>query len=215
MANDLGHQRKITDQLILGKRTDDLNGTPPAAPVAPKVDPRKLVENPTETLDAYWKQREKELTEKQEAKDRENAARAEEANFLQKHGDFAEVTSTPKFASWVKSSPLRVRAAALAGQGNFVVADELLTEYKALEGNAPAASADPNRGATGDTATEAARKASLESAANAGGAQGSGKTGQLYRRADLIALKMNKPHVYSDPTFQAEILKAYAEGRVK
>jgi hypothetical protein len=215
MANDLGHQRKITDKLILDKRSTDLDGTPASSP-APKVDARKLVDNPTETLDAYWKLREADLLAKQETEATQRQQAADEQAFNAKHADFSAVTSTAKFVSWVRSSPLRVRAAALAGQGNFVVADELLTEYKALEGQAPDPAADPNRGKQmPNVDTEAARKAALETAANAGSAGGSGKNGPVYRRADLIALKMNKPQVYSDPTFQQEILRAYAEGRVK
>lgn len=215
MANDLGTQRKITDQILaLDKRATDLDGRPAAQKrEPPKVDPRQLVDNPTATLDAYWKQREEDLRKEWEAEQQKQAATAAEQAFMSKHGDFATVTQTPKFVSWVHSSPLRMRAAALAGQGNYVVADELLTEYKALEGQGPAASDDPNRADTKDTNVEAARKAALESAAGAGG--GSSSKGPLYRRADLIALKMTKPHVYSDPTFQAEILRAYAEGRVK
>lgn len=214
MANDLGTQRKLTDQILaLDKRTTDLDGRPaPASKEPPKVDPRSLVDDPTKTLDAYWRQREDALRQELEQKTaQENQQRAEQA-FLQKHDDFAAVTATPEFTSWVHSSPLRVRAAALAGQGNYVVADELLTEYKALKGQGPAPQGDPGRG--GDT--EAARKAQLESSAQAnGGSNGSSSKGPIYKRADLIRLKMEKPHVYSDPTFQAEILAAYAQGRVK
>lgn len=217
MANDLGQQRKLTDQILaLDKRSADLEGTPAAVKTAPKVNARDLVDKPTETLDAYWKQREADLRAEMDAREQKLQAAAAERDFLAKHGDFQQVTQTQEFLTWVHSSPLRQRAAALAGSGNFVIADELLTEYKAVKGQAPDKSADPNRG-TGNTnpdtaATEAARKAALETAANGGGA-GTGKP--TYRRADLIKLKMEKPQVYGDPAFQAEILRAYAEGRVK
>jgi hypothetical protein len=212
MANDLGSQRKLTDQILaLDKRTPDTSTA--ARPQPPKVDPRALVDDPTATLDAYWQTREaalrKEFDERQAAS---NIAAAESA-FRTKHSDFDAVTGDPKFATWVSSSPLRKRAAALAGQGNYVIADELLTEYKALNGKAPPAADDANRGGD-DAATVAARAAALESAAQSGGAGGSSK-GPVYRRADLIKLKMEKPAVYADPTFQNEILRAYAEGRVK
>lgn len=212
MANDLGIQRKWTDQVLaLDKRSKDLNGTPETAKKPPAVNPRDLVDKPTETLDAYWKQREADLRAEMEQKQALELAQRAEQDFLNKHTDFAEVTATSEFVSWVTSSPLRKRAAALAGQGNYVVADELLTEYKAVKGQAPASAGDSNRGHGQET--EAARKASLESAAQAGTV--SGAKGQIYRRADLIQLKMTKPQVYSDPSFQAEILRAYAEGRVK
>jgi hypothetical protein len=211
MANDLGTQRKLTDQILaLDKRPDT---STPSAKTPPKVDPRALVDDPTATLDAYWQQREAALRKEFEDRQAQSNIVAAEHAFRTKHGDFDAVTSDPKFASWVKSSPLRTRAAALAGQGNYVIADELLTEYKALNGKAPAPAEDPNRGSD-DAATDAARKAALESAAQSGGA-GSGAKGPVYRRADLIKLKMEKPQVYSDPTFQNEILRAYAEGRVK
>lgn len=216
MANDLGTQRKLTDQLLaLDKRTTDLEGTPAPAKPAPKVNARDLVDKPTETLDAYWKQREETLRAEMDAREAKLQTAAAERDFLTKHADFAQVTATQEFLTWVHSSPLRQRAAALAGTGNYVIADELLTEYKAVKGQAPAQSADPTRGTSANSdsaATEAARKAGLETAANAGGATGKGT---VYRRADLIKLKMEKPQVYADPTFQAEILKAYAEGRVK
>jgi hypothetical protein len=60
--------------------------------------------------------------------------------------------------------------------------------------------------------TEGARKASLEGGS---GNDAAAPTGKVYRRADLIRLKMEKPQVYEDPGFQAEILLAYAQGRVK
>lgn len=210
MANDLGVQRKLTDQLLaLDKRSTDLDGKP-ADRKPLKVDPKSLVNDPTKTLDEYWAQREADLKKEFEERERKAALQAAEAAFLAKHSDFDTVTATEKFQKWVHSSPLRRRAAALAGQGNYVVADELLTEYKALEGQGPGQVEDPNRGQD----TEAARKASLESSAQAGGS-GTAKAGQIYRRQDLIRLKMEKPHVYQDPKFQDEILRAYAEGRVK
>lgn len=213
MANDLGTQRKLTDQMLAIKRDTDL-GTAPATAKPPAVNSRDLVDNPTETLDRYWKDREAALRKEWDTEQARQAANTAEQQFMARHGDFAEVTSTEDFSTWVHSSPLRKRAAALAGQGNYVVADELLTEYKAVKGQGPKPSADPNRGAKGATADEqaAARAAGVESSAQAGGAT---KGGPTYRRADLIALKMNKPEVYSDPKFQEEILRAYAEGRVK
>lgn len=216
MANDLGTQRKLTDQILsLDKHKQNAQGNTP--PPAPKVDPRRLVDNPTETLDAYWREREERLRLEMEERQLQQAAQAAEQAFLAKHTDFNTVTASPEFLSWVNSSPLRKRAAVMAGRGDFSAADELLTEYKALNGQGPAPT-DPSRGGqpNPDPNLEAARKAGLETAANSGGAGGDGKPkGKIYRRADLIALKIEKPHVYADPTFQEEILRAYAEGRVK
>lgn len=220
MANDLGTQRKITDQLLLGKRDADLDGSSatPTKREAPKVDSAKLIDNPTETLDEYWREREERLRQEWETEQRQLAMAAEEQAFLSKHPNFKEVTDDPEFQQWVTSSPLRLRAAQLAGQGDYSVADELLTEYQALQGQGPAPVTRDEKGNNvveiGDD-TNAARKVGTESAANAPATGNKAGGKQIYRRADLIALKQNRPAVYSDPQFQEEILQAYAEGRVK
>jgi hypothetical protein len=219
MANDLGTQRKITDQLLLGKRDADMaSGSAAPTKEPPKVDSAKLIDNPTETLDEYWKDREASLRSEWETEQRQRGMVAEEQAFLVKHPNFREVASTPEFEAWMTSSPLRLRAAQLAGQGDYTVADELFTEYSALQGGAPAPVTRDEDGnnvvETGDD-TEAAKRVATESAANAPSTGGNSGGKPIYRRADLIALKQNRPGVYADPQFQEEILQAYAEGRVK
>lgn len=205
MANDLGVQRKLTDKILaLDKRDQDMGKTPATAP---KVDPRRLVDNPTETLDEYWKQREGKLRSEWEAEQQQRDQQAREQLFLSKHPDFSVTAQSPEFLTWVNSDPFRARTAALAGQGDYASADDLLTQYKAHK-QASASKPDEN--------VEAARRVATESTANANdtGKKGSGSK-RVYRRADLIELKINKPDVYGDPAFQAEIMQAYSEGRVK
>jgi hypothetical protein len=204
MANDLGVQRKLTDRMLaLDKRDQDINGT--QAPKAPKVDPRRLVDNPTETLDEYWKTRESELRNGWEAEQQQRDQKAREQAFVAKHPDFGTTAQSPEFLAWVNADPFRARVAALAGTGDFTSADDLLTQYKATK-KAPAQDAN----------LEAARRAGTESAANASESGNNGKgSKRVYRRADLIQMKMDKPEVYGDPVFQAEIYQAYQEGRVK
>jgi hypothetical protein len=64
------------------------------------------------------------------------------------------------------------------------------------------------------TDLEAARKVSLETSSGAGGSDGI-KKGKTYSRADLMRLRIEDPDSYYDDAFQAEILRAYNEGRVK
>lgn len=219
MANDLGTQRKITDQLLLGKRDADLDGsgaTPPKR-TPPKVDSSKLVDNPTETLDEYMTAREKALREEWESEQRQAQMAAEEQAFLAKHPNFNEIANSEEFGTWINSSPLRLRAAQMAGQGDYSVADELFTEFSALQGNGPAPVDRDDKGnnVVVTDETDAARKVGTESAANAPSTSGTTGGKPIYRRADLIALKQTRPEVYADPVFQAEILQAYAEKRVK
>lgn len=221
-SNDLGVQRQITDRLLSqgpAPATDTrTSGTsqPPKERKKVKIDPGQLVDNPTEALDAYFEVREAELREEFDQRLRSQETREEELAFVQKHPDYAQIAADEQFAGWVNSSPLRSRAAELASGGDFTVADELLTEYKALNGKGPAPvtrDADGNNVTSSDESAllAAAKQASTESAAQAN--HSSGKP--TYRRADLIALKVEKPDVYSDPKFQDEILRAYAEGRVR
>lgn len=213
MANDLGTQRKLTDKLLASdKRANDLGE--PAQRTAPKVNPRDLVDNPTETLDAYWQKREAQLREDWNREQAETRVESAQAAFRARHPDYEQTANDPEFVAWVTASPTRTRAAQNAAAGELEYADELITEFKTLKSPAPAQQvADAgNQNGSQDPHLEAARQVTTESAANAGS---SGKSGRVFRRADLMKLKIEKPEVYGDPDFQAEIMAAYDDGRVK
>lgn len=204
MANDLGTQRKLTDRLLDLKRDEDLSRNAPGTSEI-TLDSAELLDNPTQALDRYIAARDARTQQQQEERFKSLESQLVQDRFLQKHPDFQTVAQDADFLAWAQASPVRSRVAQAAAGGDWTAADDLLTEYK--EGKkATAPAAKPNE------ELEAARKAGFESSAPGGGSNSSGK---VYRRADLIDLKINKPHVYQDPSFQAEILKAYSEGRVK
>ena len=122
----------------------------------------------------------------------------------QEHPDYSQVASDPDFANWVKSSPVRINLFAKAdGEFDYDSANELLTTYKQLRGVKAKQTSD---------AGEATRKTNLKAAGvDIGGSGESGK--RVYRRADLIRLKMTDPNRYE--ALSDEIMQAYAEGRVK
>jgi hypothetical protein len=122
----------------------------------------------------------------------------------QEHPDYGQVASDPDFANWVKSSPIRINLFAKAdGEFDYDSANELLTTYKQLRGIKAKQTSD---------AGEATRKTNLKAASvDVGGSGESGK--RVYRRADLIRLKMTDPNRYE--ALSDEIMQAYAEGRVK
>jgi hypothetical protein len=209
MANDLGTQRKITDQLLsLDKRSADPE---PASEPSIKVDPVALVDNPTGELDRYFSVKAKELREELAAEERQTVMAQQEADFLSRHPDFQAVITSPEFVEFVEQSPARGRSAALARGGDFIVADELLTEFGDVR--TPVTDTPQNGVAATQEELEAARRAGTESSAQAGGTPSGSK--QTYRRADLIKLKMESPERYGDPDYQAEIQRAYLEGRVR
>lgn len=209
MANDLGQQRKLTDRLLDLKRDRDLNRNTPE-PV--KVKTQELLDDPTAAIErivqARLAQQADEFNQRQSQTDATLAAQA----FMSKHPDYMEFANDQDFVNWVQSSVYRRNAGARAASGDWVAADELLSEYKERRAAAKTVVPDPDK----DEGLEAARQVGMERGSAPGANSGPGKKpGKIYRRADLIRLKLERPHVYEDEAFQQEILKAYAEGRVK
>lgn len=212
MANDLGTQRKLTDQLLDLKRADDLARN---RPEPRKVSAEDILERPSETIEALVEQRLKATAEENEQRIRQVELELRQKQFVEKHPDYEKIAADPGFSQWIQANPYRARTALAAAQGDWDAGDYLLTEYKERTHKKPDAPAESAPAPSAyDAGIEAARKAQLESGSgNSASANRSGK--RVYRRADLIALKLRKPHVYEDPDFQEEILRAYAEGRVK
>lgn len=207
MANDLGTQRKLTDQVLGMKREDDLSRNTPE-PV--RVDGADLLDKPNETLDEYLRPRLAETTEQLENRLSGIEATLAQQAFVTQHPDYNEIANDPKFADWVKESPIRARAAQQAIAGDYGLASELLAEYKQAKTAGKTADTTADERPSGDD-LDGARKVALESNASSQ----SNSSGKVYNRADLIRLKLEKPHIYEEPKFQEEIMKAYAEGRVK
>lgn len=121
-----------------------------------------------------------------------------------KHPDFAQIVSDGEFIEWVKGSPLRLNLYSMANVNyDFQAADELLSTFKQI------------RGAKTQQTQEAGnqlRKQNMKAAAvDVGGTGESSK--KVYRRADLIRLRMTDPARYD--ALQDEIMAAYSEGRVR
>ena len=125
-----------------------------------------------------------------------------------KHPDFATIAQDAGFQDWVKSSAIRLNLFAKAdAEFDFESADELLSTYKELrqikQQNQVQQSADVE-----SKSQEQAMKAAT---VDVGGA---GETSRkVYRRADLIKLRITDPDRYMQ--LSDEIMDAYAEGRVK
>jgi hypothetical protein len=120
------------------------------------------------------------------------------------HPDFTQIVQDQDFANWVKSSPIRIGLYAKAdGEFDYDSANELLSTYKQLRGV---------KAKQTNEAGETQRKSNLKAATvDVGGSGESGK--RVYRRADLIRLKMTDPNRYD--ALSEEIMQAYQEGRVK
>jgi hypothetical protein len=204
-SNDLGLQRQMIDRFLDLKRTDDLSQNTPE-PV--NIEGADLLDKPNEALDSFLKPRLEKSNEPIQQRLNQLENLIAQTQFANRHPDYETVGNDPKFVAWVNQSAYRSRVAQQALNGDFLAADELMSEWKRISSNDNTTDDGMNNAQN----LEEARKVGLETSANSAGASGSGK---VWRRADLIRLKMERPEVYEDPKFQEEILKAYSEGRVK
>jgi hypothetical protein len=125
-----------------------------------------------------------------------------------KHPDFATIASDAGFQDWVKASAIRLNLFAKAdAEFDFESADELLSTYKELK-QIKQQTQNVQTAAVENKAQEQAMRAAT---VDVGGAGESSR--KVYRRADLIKLRMTDPDRYMQ--LSDEIMSAYAEGRVK
>lgn len=207
LANELGDSRQLMDRVIQleENRQTDVR----AAEEAFELDPTDLLADPTSTLDKYFEQRESKIRSDYDARIAQLEGQLGQSALSARHSDAEQVVNDPAFISYVQENPIRQRVAAAAVQAQDIGAlDDLLTDYKASLGSADtvAPQADP-----GQAGLEAARAASLESAAPSGGTT----SGKIFSRAALIRMKIEDPEAYSEPGFQDEMRLAYHEGRVR
>jgi hypothetical protein len=127
-----------------------------------------------------------------------------QAMLQKKHPDFAEVIQDGEFINWVKGSNLRMQMYTQADTSfDFEAADELLSTFKQIRGvKTTQARTDGN-----EVLKQNMKAAAVDTS-------GTGESPRkVYRRADLIRLRMTDPARYE--TLEPEIRQAYAEGRVK
>lgn len=214
MANDLGSQRKLTDQLLELKRSEDLRSNGQTVP-KPEVNSTELLDDPTSALDKYFEARLAQLQAQSNEKLSSIESKLGAAEFARKHGDVSVYGNDPDFIQFINATQYRMNRASQAANGDYEAADELLSEFKDLQSRRnPKPTKETIEEVHDPEVTshlEAARKAGLENSGNSG----SKPSGKVYSRAALMRLRLEKPDMYYDDAFQAEITRAYEEGRVK
>lgn len=121
------------------------------------------------------------------------------------HPDFTEVVQDENFAQWVNKSKVRQELFSRADRNfDFDAANELLSTWK-----------ERNQVVTQTKAVEQVQRKQAVKSASTGATKGSGETAskKTYRRADIIELMRTNPDRYQQ--LSDEIMRAYAEGRVK
>jgi hypothetical protein len=191
--NELGELRQLTDQIL----KQQLEGTSTEA--KPELTPDDLLENPQAAI-------ERALSENPDIKQLkaglEARARAEQkAAFDRSHPNAAQVISDPRFAEWIKASPMRTQLFQQADREyNYELASELLNTYAEIHG------------VKGEEHSSEVKNAVKNAQRNAGRVGAASKK-QFFKRADLMRLRAEDPERYEK--LQPQILAAYQEGRVK
>jgi hypothetical protein len=195
-AQEVGEVRKLADELIkqnLSSKQQPIQEEEPEVDFFenPQAAVRRTVDNHPDVLAARQAGQEFKKMQIQQ-------------KLAAEHPDFGQIVQDADFANWVKSSPIRIGLYAKAdGEFDYDSANELLTTYKQLKGV---------KAKQTNEAGETQRKSNLKAATvDVGGSGESGK--RVYRRADLIRLKMTDPNRYD--ALSEEIMQAYQDGRVK
>ena len=196
-ANELGNMRQTFEAMA---KAQSVPAEPEPEPVEEAdffVDPQKAVDSRINNHPAL----------KQAQDMAQKLAYAQGlATLQQRHPDLNEVMANEEFGSWIKSSPSRLRRYQYADQsGDVDEADDLISTWKQL--NKPVATAK----AAEKTAQKKAVKAASVSGSRGNADAASSK--RVYRRADIRQLMRSDPNRYDD--LQDEIMRAYAEGRVR
>jgi len=194
-AQEVGEVRRLADELL----KQNLNSKQQQVEVEPEVDffenPQKAVQN---TIDKHPDV----LAARQAGM--EFKRMQIQQKLAQDHPDYTQVVNDSEFQNWVKSSPIRLGLYAKAdGEFDYDSANELLSTFKQLRG------VRVKESGQADNAARAKTMKAIE--VDTGGSGESSK--RVYRRVDLIRLKMQDPNRYD--ALSDEIMAAYAEKRVR
>ena len=204
-AQEVGEVRKLADSL-LKQQLESKHDTQPskAQEIDWFEDPERAVKQAVENNPILKKMQE------EQAKQAQLVA----LQTIEKaHPDFVSVAQSDDFQQWVTSSKIRTRLYEQASDYDVDSALELLDTYKSLR------NIKQQQQETVKAADESLKKVeaetrskNLKTAAVQQGGTGE-STKPVYRRADLIRLRMQDPTRYE--SMAEEILQAYADGRVR
>lgn len=202
-ANEVHEVRSLADQLL--KQQLEANKKVQQQPIEESLeedffaDPKQAVARTVEKHPAV-------LEAKQAALELKKMKTAQQ--LAAKHPDFVTIAQDAGFQDWVKSSQIRLNLFAKAdAEFDFESADELLSTYKEIK----QIKQQQQTQATQAVESKAQEQAMKAATVDVGGTGESSR--KVFRRADLIKLKMTDPARYE--AMSDEIMAAYAEGRVK
>lgn len=195
-AQEVGEVRKLADELI---KNNLVGGKQQTIEVEPEID---FFEDPKRAMQRTVDNHPDVLAGRNAAIEFKKMQIQNQLN--QDHPDYKQVVNDAEFIDWVKSSNVRIGLYTKANADfDYDSANELISTFKALRGVKMRQTEQDG---------ESTRKQNLNSAMVDTGGTGESSR-KVYRRADLIRLKMNDPARYE--ALSDEIMAAYAENRVK
>ena len=192
-SREVGEVRKLADELIKSQLTPRQEVEKPK-----EVD---FFENPQEAIRQQIENNPRVLAAEQYAK--QVQTEQSKQRLAQMHPDVQQIVGDSEFQAWVNASKVRTQLFKQADDYDLDAANELLSTFKELRAA---------RKQKVDAVDNTARTETLKAAAVDTGGSGE-STQKIYRRADLIRLKMRDPVKYE--AMSDEILEAYRSGRVK
>ena len=192
-GREVGEVRKLADELIKSQLTPK-----------PQVEKPKEVdffENPQEAIRQQIESNPRVIAAEQYAK--QVQAEQSKQRLAQMHPDVSQIVGDDGFQAWIKASKVRTQLFQQADNYDLDAADELISTYKELRNV---------RQKQVEAVDNTARDKTLKAVSVDTG--GSGESSQkIFRRADLIRLKMSDPVKYEER--MPEIMEAYRTGRVR
>ena len=195
-SSEVGELRKVVDNYIQAQLTTEPQQQEKVEEVDFFTDPEKAV---AQAIQNHPKIKEAESVSQQYRM--QAALSALKTN----HPDMESILKDTKFAEWIQGSKVRTKLFVAADKEyDYEAADELFNLWKERQQMIGQAA----------SAEKQSRKQAVRTAST-GNARGSSESSpkKIYRRADIIKLMKEDPHRYA--ALQDEIMRAYAEKRVK
>lgn len=209
-GTELGEVRRLADQLINADLTKRTTGDDTSTDEIVNLD---SFDDPKAATDAISKLIDRKVAERvsgMEQRVESLTGLSVEQRLNTDHPTWRSVVQSKEYLDWVNASPVRVRLAQEGNAGNYESGSELLSTFTALNPTKTATDDGDGDPATGSSKEDALKAAELEGGASK---RKGGKKGPVYKRADIMELRIQDPNRYD--SMRPEIRQAFAEGRVK
>ena len=198
-AQEVGEVRRLADELLKRQLQENKAVEPPQETETDRQD--RYLEDPVAAVNAAVDKHP--AIQQAQLQAFEYKQQQVTQRLKQEFSNFDEVINDTKFFDWIKASPVRTRLFSEAHQQyDYDSASELISTWNnTIKTNASSA-ADSQVGMSKNL-----KAATVDTGSSAPSSR------KIYRRSDLINLRLRDPQRYE--AMQDEILSAYAEGRVK